>query len=168
MPDQEKIVVPESLRFLLRAEPIRGRACGECTACCTALAVGDLDKPTYTRGEHLCEKGCAMYEQRPHQCRTWECMWLIGHVDGDERRRPDKLGLIFTWSDRADGRQILVAWEVWKDAAEKLPGVHLVNRIAGKHPMFIRKYGTAGTLLVGPKAIVSQMSVSGAVARVGM
>jgi hypothetical protein len=127
-----------------------------------------LDKPNYKTCEHLCAKGCAIYEQRPQVCRTWSCMWLLGYIDGDERRRPDRLGLIFTWSDRPDGGKLLVAWEVWKDAAQKLPGAHLISRIAGKYPMFIKQHGTADAILTGPKAVVSTMKLAGPVARRGV
>ncbi len=161
----KKIVIPHHLEFLMRSDPVQGRECGECTACCTALGVTELQKPQYTTCQHLCDKGCAIYEQRPHACRTWSCLWLLGYIAGDERRRPDRLGLIFTSVDRPDGTQLLVAWELWKDAATKLPGSYLINRVGDRYPMFIKRYGTAEPVLVGPKAVVAQIQLAGPVTR---
>lgn len=70
------------------------RQCGECTACCEALAVAELNKPRYQRCAHLCEKGCGSYETRPGACRDYVCLWLQGFLD--EQDRPDRLGVIFT------------------------------------------------------------------------
>ena len=67
------------------------RSCGECTACCTALGVKELNKPA---GDS-CEKGiqighvqsttntivgCSTYKSRPKSCRAFECAWLQGLV----------------------------------------------------------------------------------------
>lgn len=70
------------------------RTCGECTACCIALAVQELDKPRYQSCSHLCDKGCATYDDRPGSCRDYQCLWFQGFLG--EEDRPDKLGVIFT------------------------------------------------------------------------
>ena len=70
------------------------RDCGGCTACCSALAVPELDKPTYQPCRHLCERGCGIYATRPRACRDYRCLWLLGHLG--EADRPDQLGVIFT------------------------------------------------------------------------
>jgi hypothetical protein len=70
------------------------RQCGECTACCTALAVQELDKPRYRPCQHLGEAGCGAYQSRPGSCRDYQCLWLQGFL-GDEDR-PDRLGVIVT------------------------------------------------------------------------
>jgi len=78
------------------------RSCGECQACCYALPVyksdADVDSglpmsPARSLCPHQCEKGCAIYEDRPGPCATYSCMWLLGWAAEDDR--PDKLGLIF-------------------------------------------------------------------------
>ena len=71
------------------------RRCDSCTACCTALAVRELDKPRYQPCAHLCAGGgCGIYAQRPGACRDYRCLWLDGHLGEDDR--PDQLGVIFT------------------------------------------------------------------------
>lgn len=69
------------------------RSCGECTLCCTVLAVQDIEKPSRTTCEHECDLGCAIYDARPYSCKRFECLWL-------QRRlpiwaRPDKIDVIF-------------------------------------------------------------------------
>lgn len=66
------------------------RKCGECKACCTAIAVKELRKPFMAHCEHECQKGCNVYESRPDSCRGYECGWLIGL--GPIEHRPDKIG----------------------------------------------------------------------------
>ncbi len=71
------------------------RQCDGCTACCTALAVAELNKPRYQRCAHLGDTGgCNNYAQRPGACRDYRCLWLEGHLT--ENDRPDRLGVIFT------------------------------------------------------------------------
>jgi Fe-S-cluster containining protein len=67
------------------------RPCGPCTACCTALGVEEIHKPNYAPCQHLCDKGCGIYEDRPGSCRSFECWWRAGMVGGE---RPDKSGII--------------------------------------------------------------------------
>src|ERR1051325_372763 len=68
---------------------------GTCTACCTALAVVELEKPHHTPCRHLCAGGCAIHAQpeMPQTCREFQCEWLRGNVP--EEFRPDRLGVIF-------------------------------------------------------------------------
>lgn len=76
------------------------RRCGDCTGCCTALAVGDLDPPKEmgVRCVHLViGKGCGIYQTRPDSCRQYRCLWLDG--DGSvtlrTKDRPDRIGVAF-------------------------------------------------------------------------
>lgn len=70
------------------------RRCGDCNACCTTMPVLELDKPGHTRCQHVSSRGCRIYADRPTSCRTWFCLWALGHVPRDWR--PDKLGLVGT------------------------------------------------------------------------
>lgn len=70
------------------------RSCGPCTACCTALAVRELDKPRYCACPRLGASGCAEYANRPDSCRDYQCLWLQGFLG--EEDRPDRLGVIVT------------------------------------------------------------------------
>ena len=77
------------------------RECGPCTACCTALAIAELNKPTFQSCSHLCDTGCDIYARRPGSCADYQCLWLQGHLA--EEDRPDLLGVIFTTTaDPAD------------------------------------------------------------------
>ena len=64
---------------------VEGRSCAGCTACCKLVAVHELQKPAQTWCQH-CEigAGCRIYEQRPEDCRTFFCGWLL-----DERIAED-------------------------------------------------------------------------------
>ena len=75
--------------------PLADRHCGDCQACCFGLGVHEINKPMNQPCQHQCPTGCGIYNERPESCRTYQCMWLDGTVPGDERRRPDKLGVIF-------------------------------------------------------------------------
>src|SRR5665213_2690643 len=72
-----------------------GRECGECTACCTVIAVHELQKANNQACCHLGD-GCRIYPTRPDSCREWSCLWLNGGLPGDDLRRPDRLGLVFS------------------------------------------------------------------------
>jgi hypothetical protein len=73
----------------------KARRCGWCTACCEALPVEDLNKAPRMRCRHQCDWGCAVYKDRPSDCREYRCDWLSG-VSGILRddERPDLIGVI--------------------------------------------------------------------------
>ena len=103
------------------------RECGKCTACCTVMAVAELKKRNYEKCCHLADR-CSIYASRPPSCRDWSCNWLLGEIEGDERRRPDNLGLLFTWESRGDGC-ILAAYEVWDGAANDPKARYVLNKL---------------------------------------
>ena len=79
--------------------------CGDCTACCgDVFEIQELNKPKDEMCKHLCgtggtgrKTGCSIYNDRPKQCKKFECAWLQGMVKGGRLAyRPDKLGLIIT------------------------------------------------------------------------
>ena len=90
------------------------RTCGGCSECCEIIGVPALRKPELHRCEHQCETGCGIYTNRPDDCREFECGWLVGHLEEDDR--PDKLGLIFVMTEdgEAPGR--------WLHVLEVKPG----------------------------------------------
>ena len=75
---------------------IAGRDCGPCNVCCVALTINDpeLQKPQgyrcrNTRRDH----SCAIYEERPQTCRTFQCGWRqLKWVR--ETMRPDMSGVL--------------------------------------------------------------------------
>ena len=67
--------------------------CGECTLCCTLLAVDDIQKQAGEKCVH-CDNGCAIYESRPDSCKSFYCAYAqMEKVN--IALRPDKCGVIF-------------------------------------------------------------------------
>jgi hypothetical protein len=108
------------------------RECGTCTACCTVMAVKELKKPGYQTCQHACAAGCAIYNHKPPSCTGWKCLWLDGTIGGDERRRPDQVGVVFSRQGT-----ILRIYEVWPGAFEKNRKQieFLVGKIQSKYPL---------------------------------
>src|ERR1700727_3622496 len=56
--------------------PVPGRVCGDCTVCCTAMAI---DKPEIQKEAGVtcryCRGGCTIYETRPPLCHDYYCGW---------------------------------------------------------------------------------------------
>lgn len=71
-----------------------GRSCGECQACCVALAVPAMRK----RAGHRCSAqavgGCKIYDVRPAECWSFKCMWLEGITPVADR--PDAVGYVLS------------------------------------------------------------------------
>lgn len=130
------------------------RECGECTACCVLPRIGS-DEPSFPEGKlgytpckHLCTNGggCSIYEQRPQLCQDYSCLWRVGIVDGDERRRPDNLGLMFTLDQDERDNIVVEAWELWDGAASDHPGRYVIESIALKMRVSIRFYGVPASI----------------------
>jgi hypothetical protein len=102
------------------------RRCGPCSACCTALQVEAINKPECSRCEHQRNgwKACAIYDDRPDGCRTFECDWLRGKMAS--RDRPDQLGLIVTAQPGG-----FVCWETRKGARSSSRALFWLAQFAG-------------------------------------
>jgi len=81
-----------------------GRECGECTLCCKVMAIEELAKPVSSWCPH-CKpgRGCLIYADRPAECRTYNCLWLIDERFGPHWK-PSKSKLVLTTSQ--DGIEI--------------------------------------------------------------
>jgi hypothetical protein len=110
------------------------KPCGECRACCTALAVAEFSKPNYRPCVHECDQGCAIYPDRPDSCRTYLCLWKTGWLEGDERRRPDRLGVIFDWHGMTETLRV---WEVWPGATQEPQPAYLIQKLRKKYPVLV-------------------------------
>ena len=74
--------------------PKRPKSCGPCTLCCKVLAVDELQKPMGAWCAHCAAgKGCTIYAERPHACRTFECVWLMD-PEMPHRFRPDQTKVV--------------------------------------------------------------------------
>ena len=68
--------------------------CGNCTVCCMALRIIELDKEAGRYCKHcLPGKGCGIYATRPGICRSFLCGWRQVAQLG-EAWRPDKSGVL--------------------------------------------------------------------------
>jgi hypothetical protein len=95
------------------------RECGECTMCCKEL---ELHTIASSIGE-LCRYctvgvGCQIYEERPGECKQYQCMWTqMENVSED--LRPDRCGVIF---DRAGDDVITGRLSEGREISELLKG----------------------------------------------
>lgn len=123
------------------------RECGPCTACCVLPRIAPTEdkalpggKLGYTPCDHLCERGCSIYHKRPKLCRDYACLWRVGIIKGDDSRRPDRLGLMFT-PDEYKGKLVIETWEMWPHAASDDTARWVIDTIAERYTVAIRPYG---------------------------
>lgn len=64
---------------------VAGRSCDDCTLCCKLLNIQSLQKPRLIWCKH-CDVGvgCAIYEQRPSECRDFYCTYRVSAELGEE------------------------------------------------------------------------------------
>ena len=61
------------------------RSCGDCLLCCKLPAIPSLQKPAFTWCKNAkVGHGCSAYDQRPTECRDFNCLWLTNLHLGDE------------------------------------------------------------------------------------
>jgi hypothetical protein len=138
------------------------RACGECTGCCFLPAVPALGKPVCT----LCVNargaaGCAIYAERPRECREYSCLWLSSDL-GEAGDRPDHVGLMF---DRPTlvhehpdyaGIPFVCARELRDGARDEARAAELLLRFS--RSWVVRLTALDGrTQLLGPRSLVDQL-----------
>lgn len=83
------------------------RNCGECSECCELLEIPTIKKPKKTICDNVCSSGgCSIYQDRPSECRTFQCLWSEGYT-GDGQR-PDKSGIMAYHVDTQYGRTLLI------------------------------------------------------------
>lgn len=63
---------------------IEGRECGTCTLCCKVMSISELAKPQGQWCRH-CDvgRGCQVYVERPQECRSFLCGYLIWRELGE-------------------------------------------------------------------------------------
>lgn len=55
------------------------RRCGDCSLCCTVMAVREIDKPSNVKCDKLTVMGrCSIYADKPASCTAFKCLWLQG------------------------------------------------------------------------------------------
>tara|TARA_B100000683_G_C12464318_1_gene545363 strand:- start:1196 stop:1543 length:348 start_codon:yes stop_codon:yes gene_type:complete len=71
------------------------------------LEIPTLKKPKKTLCDNVCESGgCSIYQDRPNECRTFQCLWSEGYTG--EGQRPDKSGIMAYHIDTQYGRTLLI------------------------------------------------------------
>ena len=79
------------------------RECGSCSLCCKVMGIGALNKPGGQWCPHcLPGKGCGIYGDRPGECRTFNCDWLLNEQLGPEWK-PEKSKIVL----RSSGNKIV-------------------------------------------------------------
>jgi len=93
-------------------------SCGDCTACCKALSIDEIDKPAGVMCTH-CGKGCTIYDKRPDVCREFECAYLVGKWN-NENLRPDNSGIILRPISETEYHALQFEDEVHEDMLKQL------------------------------------------------
>lgn len=94
------------------AEFMTRRPCGECQACCQAIAVHEIGKPMAATCPHQCGAGCGIYAKRPGSCRDYACAYKAEWMPDDVRWRPDHLRAIIDIDRAADSRHYVRVWQL--------------------------------------------------------
>jgi hypothetical protein len=134
---------------------VQPRSCGPCRACCDVLAIREIDKPERTPCPHAADTpagGCGAYDSRPTECRTYTCLWAAGVIPGDDRRRPDNLGVIFDLGSSLPF--VVVCREVSPGSAATEAVKYQIDRLAKDHVVYVMYAGTKRDVF-GPPAAVS-------------
>lgn len=76
----------------MRGHSQAARTCGGCQECCVRLGIEELDKPPMHLCPHMVGGGCGIYANRPHSCKHYACLWVIGVIP--EQFKPEKIGVI--------------------------------------------------------------------------
>ena len=62
-----------------------GKSCGDCGLCCKLMGVAALDKAQGKWCRHFGKaRGCDIYDERPTDCRVFNCLWLLTEALGAE------------------------------------------------------------------------------------
>ncbi len=130
------------------------RQCGNCRACCTVLGVPSLKKPRYQACEHECDKGCAIYKERPDECKAYYCAWANNEEAGDPiglkgEERPDKVGLFFDATLHKTFGLLIVAHEVTEGLSKTYWGEKVLKRLSKRFLVAI-VFGDQQRSMVGP------------------
>lgn len=134
------------------------RECGSCTACCTVFDVSELEKGMFETCKHVCEVGCAIYEDRPEPCRAFRCQWLRGllEVDGtiDPALRPDACGVVFDFQPQTPYGAVYTAWEFEPGASGRNPASGIIEGLRGQFLVMVVTRSPDGERGIGERRFV--------------
>jgi len=115
------------------------------------MAVAALDKPRGQWCTHaLPGRGCAIYEERPQECRTFVCLWLKDNNLGPEWK-PEKSKMVLAYEDATQHTLVYVDSSTpgaWRRAPyhERMTALMLAGLPLGRL-IFIVTGGRTGLLL---------------------
>jgi hypothetical protein len=120
------------------------RECGDCTACCDGWLwgkIGDSDTAkVFQPGRpchYKCEKGCAIYEERPnHPCKDYSCQWLL-NKEIPEWFKPNISGVIISEKEWGPGKKYFEVVETGKKIDSTILAWLFVYHYTTDHPMRI-------------------------------
>ena len=76
---------------------VPGRSCAGCTLCCKVLGIDELQKQPGSWCKHFePASGCRIYDDRPQECRTFNCGYLTNDQFGEEWK-PSRSRLVLRW-----------------------------------------------------------------------
>ncbi len=136
------------------------RECGDCEACCWAMAIDEREAPMFSKcrdqrsqvaGE---QPGCSAYEDRPIQCQRYRCEWLVGmtyHGIPAASLRPDKAGIMLNWWDNPFLGLLLVATEACVGGADRPMAGYILDSLQRERLILVvRERGLRLLRLLGP------------------
>ena len=133
---------------------IDGRTCGHCTECCTVMKIEELGKPSGVKCEAVRREGCAIYAQRPHSCRVFECLWLMGF--GANGHRPDRSGVVLHAETSDKLGKVIVVNEARPNALRGAKGKQVFKKLRqAKMDVYIR-YADGSVSLQGSKEFMEK------------
>ena len=126
------------------------RECGECTECCTMLEILALNKPKKTPCKFLNKNcgGCGDYDNRPQDCRGFQCAWSENILPIDHR--PDKTGIMVYHVDSHMGRTMFVTETREGAFDESFAQKEMIISLSElrKTPLILAQYDGSATMMV--------------------
>jgi hypothetical protein len=140
------------------------RQCGECTLCCKLLPIPTIGKAAGVACEHQCSKGCRIYDARPHDCRRWSCLWLMGGAG--KIGRPDHSHVVVDMqmdhitvgqNEKAD-EGIIDVVQIWvhprhRDAWRAPPVLEYLDKLGTRNVAAIIRYSPYDAVCVFPPSM---------------
>jgi hypothetical protein len=105
------------------------RSCDGCTLCCKVIGIKALEKPMGTWCKHCAPtSGCTIYAERPEECRTFNCGYLLEPALGPEWKPSESRIVLLT---EANGKRIIAHVDTQRpDAWKREPYYSTLKRWA--------------------------------------